>query len=89
MPATTPGEPWPRAHRWHDYGYHWWRYSKSAAAAYLDGQEDIYYALGRGGQYLWVLPHAGVVIGCTAWYDSNGYWPEAMLWEHIGPAIRR
>ncbi len=84
--ATAPHA---RVDQWHDYGYHWWRYSRAAAASNLDGHDDIYYALGRGGQYVWVLPYANAVIVCTAWNDNNGYWPEAMLWEHIGPSIRR
>lgn len=75
--------------QWQSYGYHWWRYSKAAADSYLDGHDDIYYALGRGGQYVWVLPYANAVISCTAWDDNNGYWPESMLWDFIGPAIRR
>ncbi|MCP4897767.1 MAG: serine hydrolase, partial [bacterium] len=75
--------------QWHDYGYQWWRYSSAAANSYLDGHEGIYYALGRGGQYVWVLPYANAVLSCTAWNDNNGYWPEAMLWEHVGPSIRR
>ena len=26
-----------------------------------------------------------------AWidYDANGQWPEPMLWEHVGPGLRR
>jgi len=73
----------------HAYGYHWWTYSEHAAADLLNGHRDIYFALGRGGQHIWVLPWADAVVVCTAWNDGNGYWPEPMLWEYVGPAIRR
>lgn len=81
--------PFAGAGEWQDYGYHWWRYNRSAADRALSGHEDIYYALGRGGQYVWVLPWANAVASCTAWNDNNGYWPEPMLWEYIIPALRR
>jgi len=75
--------------RWQDYGYQWWCYSQRAAREHLGGHERVAYALGRGGQYLWVLPDAGVVVGCTAWNDNNGQWPEAMLWEHVIPLLAK
>ena len=77
------------ASRWTDYGYSWWLYNEAAARDYLDGHNDIYYALGRGGQFVWVLPYANTVIACTGWNDNNGRWPESMLWDFLGPAIDR
>ena len=74
---------------WHDYGYQWWCYNAAAARRFLDGHRGIYFAVGRGGQYVWVLPDANAVLACTGWNDANGYWPEPMLWEHVIPAIRR
>jgi CubicO group peptidase (beta-lactamase class C family) len=75
--------------RWSDYGYSWWLYSEAAASSHLDGHDDIYFALGRGGQFLWVLPYADTVIACTGWNDSTGVWPESMLWDFLGPALDR
>jgi len=77
------------ANRWNDYGYSWWLYSNAAAKHHLDGHDDIYYAVGRGGQFVWVLPYANTVIACTGWNDSNGRWPESMLWDFFLPAIDR
>ena len=78
-----------RASQGKDYGYQWWLYNEDAARSYLDGHDDIFFAIGRGGQFVWVLPWARIVIACTAWNDANGYWPEPLLWDFIGPAIRR
>jgi CubicO group peptidase (beta-lactamase class C family) len=72
-----------------DYGYSWWLYNEAAAHSFLNGHDDIFYALGRGGQFIWVLPYANTVIACTGWNDNNGKWPEAMLWEFFGPALDR
>jgi CubicO group peptidase (beta-lactamase class C family) len=77
------------ANRWNDYGYSWWLYNQAAAQNHLDGHDDIYYAVGRGGQFVWVLPSANTVIACTGWNDSNGRWPESMLWDFLLPAIDR
>jgi hypothetical protein len=73
--------------RWSDYGYSWWLYSETAARDHLDGHDDIFYALGRGGQFVWVLPHANAVIACTGWNEGTGRWPESMLWDFLGPAL--
>jgi CubicO group peptidase (beta-lactamase class C family) len=77
------------ANRWNDYGYNWWLYSEPAAQHHLHGHDGIYYAVGRGGQFVWVLPYANTVIACTGWNDSNGRWPESMLWDFFLPAIDR
>ena len=74
---------------WNDYGYNWWLYNRAAATHHLHGHDDIFYAVGRGGQFVWVLPHANAVIACTGWNDNNGYWPESMLLEFFLPAIDR
>ncbi len=75
--------------QWHAYGYQWWTYTDKAADSYLNGNKGIYFAVGRGGQHIWVLPYANAVLVCTAFNDGNGYWPEALLWQYVGPAIQR
>jgi CubicO group peptidase (beta-lactamase class C family) len=77
------------ANQWNDYGYNWWLYNRAAADHHLRGHEDIYYAVGRGGQFVWVLPYANTVIACTGWNENTGSWPESMLWDFFLPAIDR
>jgi CubicO group peptidase (beta-lactamase class C family) len=75
--------------QWNDYGYNWWLYNDAAKQHHLHGHDDIFYAVGRGGQFVWVLPGANAVIACTGWNDNTGRWPESMLWDFFLPAIDR
>ncbi|UCD38987.1 MAG: serine hydrolase [Fidelibacterota bacterium] len=72
----------------HNYSYQWWRYSETMSEAGLIEHANIYFALGRGGQFIWVIPMYDMVVVSTAWNDNNGYWSESMLWDSVLPAVR-
>jgi len=47
---------------------------------------DIYFASGRGEQYIWVLPSNNAVVVCTAWNDGENEF-EKVLWEYVIKAL--
>ncbi|PKN53700.1 MAG: hypothetical protein CVU55_00830 [Deltaproteobacteria bacterium HGW-Deltaproteobacteria-13] len=59
-----------------DYGYQWWRWGASILESGLLPPlktNDIYYAMGVGGQVIFVVPHLDLVVAVTSW---NGGTPE-------------
>ena len=77
-----------RMNEWSDYGYQWWRYSNRMVTAGLMKTNDIYFAAGRGGQFIWVIPPYNMVVVSSAWNDNNGENSEPLLWEYILPAVK-
>jgi CubicO group peptidase (beta-lactamase class C family) len=69
------------------YGYQWWSYSDEAAAENHLAINDAFLAVGRGGQYIWVVPHLELVVVSTAWNDSNGKHSSPMFFRYIVPAV--
>ena len=63
-----------KMNQWVDYGYQWWR------------SENIFFASGRGEQYIWVIPDHNAVVACTAWNDGESKL-DAILWEYILKAL--
>jgi CubicO group peptidase (beta-lactamase class C family) len=66
-----------------DYGYQWWHYR------YNLGNENtsiIFFASGRGNQFIWVVPDHHAVVVCTAWNDGQTTL-EPILWEYILRAL--
>jgi CubicO group peptidase (beta-lactamase class C family) len=72
--------------RWCDYGYQWWRYGQQMVNAGLLNSTDIYFASGRGEQFIWVIPAHNAVVACTAWNDGQSEL-EPVLWEYILRAL--
>lgn len=72
---------------WMEYGYQWWTYSDRVVSEGLIDRNDIFRAVGRGGQYIWVVPHYDLVAVSTAWNDNNGKSSHAMFFRYIIPAI--
>ena len=73
---------------YNDYAYHWWKYSNEHYVYdNIDNTNDIYYAIGHAGQFIWVLPHLNMVIVSTAGNESVTRKSEPMLWWDILPAI--
>jgi CubicO group peptidase (beta-lactamase class C family) len=71
-----------------EYGYQWWMYSDSVIDdGYID-INDIFIGVGRGNQYLWVVPHYDLVVVSTAWNDNNGKHSSPMFFRYIIPAVR-
>lgn len=73
---------------YNNYAYHWWKYtSEHYAYDNIDDTDDIYYAIGHAGQFIWVLPHFNMVIVSTAGNETVTRKSEPMLWWDILPAI--
>lgn len=51
------------------YGYHWWGFSNFNPISYNVTQNDIYFAWGTGGQFMFLIPHRNIVVVST----SNNY----------------
>jgi CubicO group peptidase (beta-lactamase class C family) len=77
--STSPHFP---INRWCDYGYQWRRYGQQMVSAGLLKSTDIYFASGRGEQFIWVIPEHNAVAVCTAWNDGQSIL-EPVLWEYI------
>jgi CubicO group peptidase (beta-lactamase class C family) len=73
---------------WYDYGYQWWRYSDRVIHEGLLETNDVFIAVGRGGQYIWVVPQYNTVVVSTAWNDNNGKSSSPMFMNYILPAVK-
>jgi CubicO group peptidase (beta-lactamase class C family) len=71
-----------------EYGYQWWMYSDWIVDQGHVEENDIYIAVGRGGQYIWVVPQFNLVVVSTAWNDNNGKSSSPMFFRYIIPAVR-
>ncbi len=49
-----------------DYCLQWWRYDSESDIAKIVSSNDIYFASGFGGQFLWIVPHLNLVVVLTA-----------------------
>lgn len=49
-----------------DYGYQWWRFRDNCDVARLLRINDIFFAWGYGGQFIFVIPHLKMVVVTTA-----------------------
>ncbi|MGE5812102.1 MAG: serine hydrolase domain-containing protein [Ignavibacteria bacterium] len=65
-----------------DYGYQWWRYGQNSGLK----STGIFFAAGRGEQFIWVIPGYNAVAVCTGWNDNQSKL-EPVLWEYILPAL--
>jgi CubicO group peptidase (beta-lactamase class C family) len=81
-------EPYGRLSEWYEYGYQWWRYSDRVVDEGLLEINDVFIAVGRGGQYIWVVPQYNMVVASTAWNDNNGKSSAPMFMNYIIPAVR-
>ncbi|UCG53084.1 MAG: serine hydrolase [Candidatus Latescibacterota bacterium] len=71
-----------------NYGYQWWMYSDFIVEEGLVEVNDIFIAVGRGGQYIWVVPQYELVVVSTAWNDNNGKSSSPMFFRYIIPAVQ-
>jgi CubicO group peptidase (beta-lactamase class C family) len=74
--------------RSNEYGYQWWVYSDEVVDDGHVKTNDIFIAVGRGNQYIWVVPHLDLVVVSTAWNDNNGKYSSPMFFRYIVPAVR-
>ncbi|WP_036382059.1 serine hydrolase [Muricauda sp. MAR_2010_75] len=73
---------------YNDYGYHWWVYASEHYVYDNIETQDIYYAIGYGGQFIWIIPHLDLVVVSTAGNGSITRKSEPMLWWDILPSIK-
>ncbi len=70
-----------------EYGYQWWRFSdKNRVVADLD-ENDLYFAWGFGGNFIFVVPHLDLVVVTTAENFENGAQIFSALPDYIFPAV--
>ena len=70
-----------------EFGWSWYRYSKAHEINNHVGLNDIYFASGFGGKFLWVIPHLNMVVVTTGDGPEDNPAVESMLWEYILPAF--
>jgi len=67
------------------YGYYWWRFPLQVNNKQMEG----YYAIGRAGQYIFVLPTCNMVVVFTSWNDNElSDNPVKILQKYILPALK-
>lgn len=69
------------------YGYQWWRFIDDDSIVSNLAINDIYYALGHGGQLIIVVPHLNMVVVSTGSNSSNSRLFFDVLRDHIFPAV--
>ena len=70
----------------YEYAYQWWRYSNSNSTAQVLQVNDVYFALGWGGQHIFVVPHLNMVVVATAGNFETGHEPRYFFRDYILPA---
>ena len=71
------------------YGYQWWRLQDPEPTVAMLAVNDAFFALGFGGQFVFVVPHLELVVVSTAANfadDTKQFF--GILREHVFPAIR-
>ena len=70
------------------YGYQWWRLQDQEPTVAMLAVNDAFFALGSGGQFIFVVPHLNLVVVSTA----ANFGPDESLFlkllrDHIFPAV--
>jgi len=68
-----------------DYGYQWWRFADQNPVVADLAQNDLYFAWGFGGNFIFVIPHRNLIVVTTAenFEDGTRFFPA--LREYIFP----
>ena len=70
------------------YGYQWWRLQDQEPTVAMLAVNDAFFALGFGGQFIFIVPHLNLVVVSTA---SNFGDDESLFFkllsDHIFPAV--
>ena len=72
----------------YDYGYQWWRFRDGSEVANLLRTNDIFFAWGYGGQFIFVVPHLNMVVVTTAGNFTDAQPGFSLLRDHILPAVK-
>lgn len=71
-----------------NYSYFWWRFSGSADVVRNINPNDVFFAWGDGGQFMFIIPHLEVVVVTTAGnFGNNETIAFSMLQEYIFDSI--
>jgi CubicO group peptidase (beta-lactamase class C family) len=69
-----------------EYAYQWWRYTNAGSTGRVLQVNDVFYALGWGGQLVWVVPHLNMVAVTTGANYDNSTVPLNFFRDYILPA---
>lgn len=69
------------------YGYQWWRYQDDHEVVRDLSVNDVYFAWGFGGQFIWVVPHLQLVVVTTAHNFENSSQIFPILPTYIFPWV--
>ena len=70
----------------YEYAYQWWRYTNASSTGQALQVNDVYFALGWGGQHIFVVPHLNMVVVVTAGNFATGNEPRYFFKDYILPA---
>lgn len=71
------------------YGYQWWLTSLDRSSSSASSNTDIFFAMGYGGQLIYVIPELELVVAFTSWLPNNPLRAEHFLRTYIIPAVQR
>jgi CubicO group peptidase (beta-lactamase class C family) len=72
----------------YEYGYQWWRFSDHDTTVSNLDVNDVYFAWGYGGQFIFVIPHLDMVVVSTGDnYGADYRLFFDLLRDHIFPAV--
>lgn len=71
-----------------DYGYQWWRFSDNSSVGRALQTNDLYFAWGYGGQFIFVIPHLNMIVVITADNFSNSSQTFTFLEDYILAAVK-
>jgi CubicO group peptidase (beta-lactamase class C family) len=70
----------------YEYAYQWWRYKDASSTGQALHVNDVFYADGWGGQFIWVVPHLKMVAVSTGGNFESGNEPLYFFRDYILPA---
>ncbi len=72
----------------YEYGYQWWRFTDHDTTVSNLAINDVYFAWGYGGQFIFVIPHLDMVVVSTCDnYGADYRLFFDLLRDHIFPAV--
>ncbi len=72
----------------YDYGYQWWRFADQNPIVADLTKNDVYFAWGFGGNFIFVVPHLDLVVVSTAENFENSAQFFPALSDYIFPAVQ-
>lgn len=70
-----------------DYAYQWWRFADGTSTISGLVENDVYFAWGFGGQFIFVVPHLDMVVVSTAANFENSSPTFGFLRDYIFAAV--